>query len=67
MAERPNILLIMTDQHTPQVAGFAGDRYVRSSSAASVGRRSTKGWSLIDSASRNSSPASSPARRISTC
>ena len=28
MAQRPNILLIMTDQHAPQVAGFAGDKYV---------------------------------------
>ena len=27
--ERPNILLILTDQHTPRIAGFAGDTCVR--------------------------------------
>ena len=29
MNSRPNILLILTDQHAPQVAGFAGDPHVR--------------------------------------
>ena len=28
MAKRPNILLVMTDQHNPHIAGFAGDSIV---------------------------------------
>lgn len=29
MSTRPNILLLLTDQHSPHVAGFAGDRRVQ--------------------------------------
>ena len=29
VSRKPNVLLILTDQHAPKIAGFAGDPYVR--------------------------------------
>jgi len=39
---RPNILLIMTDQHTPRIAGFAGDPLVRTQHLDRLAERSVQ-------------------------
>ncbi len=37
---RPNVLLIMTDQHAPRIAGFAGDPWVRTQHLDRLAERS---------------------------
>ena len=37
--KRPNILLLMTDQHNPRVAGFAGDPVARTQNLDRLARR----------------------------
>ena len=39
---RPNILLILTDQHSPRVAGFAGDEVVRTQHLDALAQRSVQ-------------------------
>ncbi len=39
---RPNILFIMTDQHNPHIAGFAGDKHARTQALDSLAAKSTK-------------------------
>lgn len=41
MARPPNVLLIMTDQHAPGVAGFAGDPVVRTQNLDALAREGT--------------------------
>ena len=41
-SKRPNILLIMTDQHAPRVAGFAGDPHVRTQNLDALAQRSVQ-------------------------
>lgn len=38
----PNILLIMTDQHSPHIAGFAGNEYVQTRSLDALAERSAR-------------------------
>ena len=40
MARRPNILLILTDQHSPHIAGFAGNRHIDTQALDSLAARS---------------------------
>jgi choline-sulfatase len=40
--QRPNVLLIMTDEHAPDVAGFAGDPFVRSQHLDALAERSVQ-------------------------
>ena len=42
MASKPNILLIITDEHSPQVSGFAGDPYVNTDNLDALATRSTQ-------------------------
>ena len=42
MASRPNILVIMTDEHPPDLAGFAGDPYVRTQHLDPLAARSVQ-------------------------
>ncbi len=42
MSTRPNILLILTDQHAPKVAGFAGDPDVRTQNLDALARQSVR-------------------------
>jgi choline-sulfatase len=42
MPNRPNILLIMTDQHSPHVSGFAGDSTVRTEALDDLAARGTR-------------------------
>ena len=42
MPSRPNILVIMTDQHAPGVAGFAGDPYARTRNLDALAARSVQ-------------------------
>ena len=42
MNPRPNILLIMTDQHPPRLAGFAGDPYVQTQNLDALAARSVQ-------------------------
>ena len=42
MKSRPNILLIMTDEHASKVAGFAGDQYVRTQNLDALASRSVQ-------------------------
>ena len=39
---KPNILLILTDQHAPKIAGFAGDPYVRTQHLDDLASRSVQ-------------------------
>ena len=41
-AGSPNILLIVTDQHAPRIAGFAGDRVVQTQNLDSLSARSVQ-------------------------
>ena len=41
MAHHPNILLIMTDQHAPHIAGFAGNSVVNTPALDNLAERST--------------------------
>src|SRR5689334_14919768 len=54
---RPNILLIITDQHTPKVTGFAGDRDVRTEHLDALAARS-----VIFDAAVCASPVCTPSR-----
>lgn len=40
--QRPNLLLILTDEHAPDVAGFAGDPYVRTQHLDDLAARSVQ-------------------------
>ncbi len=40
-AQRPNVLFIMTDQHNPKIAGFAGDEVVRTPALDRLAAQST--------------------------
>ena len=42
MASKPNILFIMTDQHHPSIAGFAGDAIVRTEHLDRLAERSVR-------------------------
>ena len=42
MASRPNILLIMTDQHNSKVAGFAGDKHVNTQHLDQIAAKSVQ-------------------------
>lgn len=39
---RPNILLLLTDQHNPKISGFAGDPYVRTQNLDRLASRSIR-------------------------
>ncbi len=41
MERRPNILLIMTDQHSPHISGFAGNKYIDTGAIDRLADRST--------------------------
>jgi choline-sulfatase len=42
MSRKPNILLILTDQHSPHIAGFAGDGIVNTAALDRLASRSTR-------------------------
>ncbi len=42
MAQRPNILLILTDQHSPHIAGFAGNKHVETQALDKLAANSTR-------------------------
>ena len=42
MSRKPNILLILTDQHSPYIAGFAGDAVVGTGALDQLASRSTR-------------------------
>lgn len=42
MNERPNFLLIVTDEHAPSVAGFSGDRIVQTQHLDQLGADGTR-------------------------
>lgn len=41
MARKPNLLLIMTDQHNPHIAGYAGDRVIETRALDRLAEQST--------------------------
>jgi choline-sulfatase len=41
-ADRPNILLILTDQHNPHIAGFAGDPWIETSALDGLAAQATR-------------------------
>ena len=54
---RPNILLIMTDEHTPKVTGFAGDPHVHTQHLDELAERSVRFDTAVCA-----SPACTPSR-----
>src|SRR4051812_20757577 len=56
-SQRPNILLILTDQHDPSIAGFGGDAHVRTPNLDALAARSVQFDSAI-----SPSPLCTPAR-----
>ena len=59
---RPNILLIMSDQHNPRVAGFAGDRTVQTPHLDQLASRSVQFDNAVCA-----SPCCTPSRMAMLC
>ena len=57
MSRRPNVLLIMTDQHAADVAGFAGDEVVDTRHLDALASRSVRFSTAVSPA-----PVCTPAR-----
>ena len=62
MTDRPNILLILTDEHAPDVAGFAGDSVVQTQNLDRLAARSLR----FESASCTN-PVCTPSRMSMLC